>query len=63
MGDIIAVIPARSGSKSIPDKNIYMLNGYPLMAYSIRCALKSKRIDRVIVSTDSEKYASIAKHS
>ena len=58
---IIAVIPARSGSKGVPDKNIKMLVKKPLIAYSISAAIKSKLIDRVIVSTDSEKYASISK--
>jgi len=61
MDNIVAIIPARSGSKGVVDKNIHMVGGYPLMAYSIQCALKSTKIDRVIVSTDSEKYASIAK--
>jgi len=58
---IIAVIPARSGSKGVPDKNIRILVEKPLIAYSISAAIKSKLIDRVIVSTDSEKYASISK--
>ena len=59
--NLIAVIPARSGSKGVPDKNIEMLVGKHLIAYSISAAIKSKLIDRVIVSTDSEKYASISK--
>ena len=59
--NIIAVIPARGGSKGVPDKNIKLLAGKPLIAYSISAAIKSKLIDRVIVSTDSEKYASISK--
>ena len=58
---IIAVIPARSGSKGVPGKNIKELAGKPLIAYSISAGIKSKLIDRVIVSTDSEKYASISK--
>ncbi len=58
---IYALIPARSGSKSVKNKNIRLMNGKPLLAYSIEVALKSKLIDRVIVSTDSEEYASIAK--
>ena len=57
---IIAVIPARSGSKSIPDKNIQSINGKPLLAYTIEHALQSKYIQRTIVSTDSEYYAAIA---
>jgi len=59
--NILAVIPARSGSKGVPNKNIKELAGKPLIAYSISAAIKSKLIDRVIVSTDSEKYASISK--
>jgi len=59
--NIVTVIPARSGSKGVPDKNIRELSGKPLIAYSISAAIKSKLIDRVIVSTDSEKYASISK--
>ncbi len=58
--DIMAIIPARSGSKGVPDKNIHQLNGIPLMAYSIAAALKSTLIDRVVVSTDSEDYAKVA---
>ena len=61
MSDIIALIPARSGSKGLTDKNVKMLNGHPLLAYSVRAACLTKGIDRVIVSTDSEEYASIAK--
>lgn len=57
----IAVIPARSGSKGLKDKNIKELNGKPLMAYSIEAALESKMFDTVHVSTDSELYAEIAK--
>lgn len=58
---IMAIIPARSGSKSIPHKNIRPLLGKPLMAYSIIHGLESKHINRVIVSTDSEQYAEIAR--
>ncbi len=57
----LAIIPARSGSKGLPDKNIKIINGKPLIAWSIEAGLKSKYIDRLIVSTDSEKYAEIAK--
>ena len=57
---IIAVIPARSGSKGLPNKNIKELAGKPLIAYSIMAAQKTKLIDRIIVSTDSEEYASLA---
>lgn len=57
---IIAIIPARSGSKGLKDKNIIDLNGKPLMCYSIEAALQSEKFDKVIVSTDSEKYKGIA---
>lgn len=59
--EILAIIPARCGSKSIKDKNIRLLDGKPMIAYSIEHAQKSKFIGRVIVSTDSEKYAAIAR--
>lgn len=58
---ILALIPARSGSKSIPDKNIRDLHGHPLMAYSIGIALLSRYINRIIVTTDSEDYAVVAR--
>ena len=57
---VYAIIPARSGSKGLIDKNIKDLNGYPLIAYSVAEAILSRNIDRVIVSTDSERYAKIA---
>ena len=57
----IAIITARSGSKGLADKNIRNLNGKPLMAYTIETALESKCFDTVMVSTDSEKYAQIAR--
>jgi len=58
---VIAIIPARGGSKGIPKKNIIDLGGYPLIAYSIVAAKMSKTISRVIVSTDSKEIAEIAK--
>lgn len=57
----LAIIPARSGSKGLPDKNIRPLCGKPLLAWSIESALNSKYIDEVVVSTDSEVYAEIAR--
>ena len=57
----IAVIPARSGSKGLPDKNIRSVNGKPLLAYTIEAALESGCFDTVHVSTDSERYAEIAR--
>ena len=56
----IAVIPARGGSKGLPGKNIKLLNNKPLIAWSIESALQSKKIDRVIVSTDSDEIKNIA---
>lgn len=56
----IAIIPARSGSKGLKDKNIKPLNGKPLMVYTIEAALKSNVFDKVVVSTDSNIYAEIA---
>lgn len=61
VSNVVALIPARGGSKGIPNKNIKTINGKPLIAYSIEFALSSKKIDRVIVSTDNKKIADIAK--
>ena len=60
---ILCIIPARSGSKGIPDKNIKQLDGKPLLAHSIEQAKQSSYIDqmKVVVSTDSENYANIAR--
>jgi CMP-N,N'-diacetyllegionaminic acid synthase len=58
---VLALIPARSGSKSIKDKNVCSLAGKPLMAWSIGHALSAKTVTRTIVSTDSAKYAAIAR--
>ena len=57
----IAIIPARSKSKGLHNKNILDLNGKPLLVYSVEAALESKVFDTVMVSTDSEEYAEIAK--
>ena len=56
----IAIIPARSGSKGLHDKNIKDLCGKPLIAYSIEAAMQSKEFDEIMVSTDSPAYANIA---
>lgn len=56
----IAIIPARSGSKGLEDKNIKDLCGRPLLAYTIEAARKSNIFDEIIVSTDSSKYGKIA---
>jgi CMP-N,N'-diacetyllegionaminic acid synthase len=57
VNETIALIPARSGSKGVRDKNIKKLYGHSLLEWSINAALKSKLIDRVFLSTDSKKYA------
>ncbi len=57
---IIAIIPARGGSKGIPKKNIQKLRGKPLLAYSIEAALQAELVNRVIVSTDDQKIADVA---
>jgi CMP-N,N'-diacetyllegionaminic acid synthase len=59
--NVLAIIPARSGSKGIPDKNISTFNGKPMLAHSVECALQTPAITRVIVSTDSPIYAAIAR--
>jgi N-acylneuraminate cytidylyltransferase len=61
MPEILALIPARGGSKSIPRKNIRPFAGYPLIAYSIAAACKSKLVTRTIVSTDDAEIAAIAR--
>ena len=58
---ILALIPARGGSKGLPGKNIKVLLGRPLIAWAIESAKKNKYIDRIIVSTDSEDIAEISK--
>lgn len=58
----LAIIPARSGSKGLKDKNIKELNGKPLIAYTIEAAINSKIFDEIMVSTDSEEYSRIAQN-
>ena len=60
-GGVVAIVPARGGSKSIPRKNIRPLAGVPLLSYSIAAGLTAKLVDRVIVSTDDEEIAAIAR--
>ncbi len=62
MNTAIALIPARSGSKRLPNKNVRSLSGHPLFAYSIRAAIDSGVFDAVICATDDEVYADIARH-
>jgi CMP-N,N'-diacetyllegionaminic acid synthase len=59
--NVVAIIPARGGSKGIPRKNIVLIGRKPLIAYTIEEARKSKYIDRVIVSTDDKEIATIAR--
>jgi len=61
MAETIAIIPARAGSQRIPGKNIRVLGGHPLLAYSIAAARHSGVCDRVLVSTDSDEIADIAR--
>jgi len=58
---VVAVIPARSGSKRVPNKNVKLLGGHPLIYYTIREALKAKTLSRIIFSTDSPEYAELAR--
>jgi CMP-N-acetylneuraminic acid synthetase len=60
MGANLGLIPARGGSKTVPRKNIRLLQGKPLIAYTIEAALRSKLLDKVVVSTDDEEIREIA---
>lgn len=59
--EVLAVVPARGGSKSIPHKNIRPLAGHPLIAYSIAAGLQARSVSRLVVSTDDEEIAAIAR--
>ena len=59
--NVLAIIPARGGSKTVPKKNIKLLAGKPLIAYAIKAGLGSSVVDKVIVSTDDEEIAGISK--
>jgi N-acylneuraminate cytidylyltransferase/CMP-N,N'-diacetyllegionaminic acid synthase len=61
--NILGLIPARSGSKGIPGKNIRLLKGKPLICYTIEVALTSKYLNRTIISTDSDEIAAIAREA
>ena len=58
----IAFIPARSGSKRVPHKNVRLLDGHPVLAYSIQAALDSGVFESVMCATDSERYAEVARY-
>jgi len=62
MPNVVAFIPARSGSKRVIDKNVRRLGGHPMLAYTIAAAAESGVFDEIVVSTDSEEYARIARH-
>ena len=59
--EVLAIVPARSGSKGLKNKNIKKLNNHPLLAYSISAGIQTEKINRTICSTDSEEIAEIAK--
>ena len=59
---VVALIPARHGSKRVPGKNVRVLGGHPVLAYTIAPAIESGVFESVIVSTDSEEVAAIARH-
>ncbi len=61
MSKVVAIIPARGGSKGIPGKNILPIAGKPLIAWTIHAAQRAQSIDRIIVSTDDEEIANVAK--
>mgnify|MGYP002530527552 CR=1 FL=1 len=58
--EVLAIIPARGGSKGLPRKNILPMNGHPLIAYSIAAVIESPLINRVICSTDYKEIAAVA---
>jgi len=62
MAEVLALIPARGGSKSIPHKNIRLFAGYPLIAYSIAAGLAAETVTRVIVSSDDPEILEVARH-
>lgn len=61
MNSVVAIIPARSGSKGVPGKNIKKMNGKPLISYTIEASLKANLINRTIVSTDDNNIAHVSK--
>jgi CMP-N,N'-diacetyllegionaminic acid synthase len=60
--NVIALIPARAGSKRVPDKNVRRLGAHPALAYAIAAARESRIFSDIVVSTDSPEYANIARH-
>lgn len=62
-GDVVALIPARGGSKGVPRKNLCSLGGLPLVAWAVRVALRSESVERVIVSTEDKEIAQVAREA
>lgn len=60
---VLALVPARSGSKGVPHKNVRPLHGKPLLAWPIAAARASRHVDRVVISTDSAEYAELARQA
>ncbi len=60
MASVVALIPARAGSKGVPNKNVRILSGRPLLAWTIAASRRAARVSRVIVSTDSPEYAALS---
>lgn len=58
---VLAVIPARGGSKGVPEKNIKDLGGKPLVAHAIECAIQSTSVSKIVLSTDDEKIATVGR--
>ena len=58
---VLAIIPARAGSKGIPGKNIRLLAGRPLLAYTVEAARGARALERVLLSTDSEEIAALGR--
>ena len=61
MKKLVAIILARKGSKGVPNKNVKLLNGKPLISWTIESAIKSKSISKIVISTDDPKIAEICK--
>ena len=60
---VLAIVPARGGSKRLPRKNLLPLHGKPLIVWTIEAGLKSKYVDMLIVSSDDPEILAISKHS
>lgn len=63
LGGVLAVVPARGGSRGVPDKNLALVGGQPLVARAVRAALGARRVNRVVVSTDDARIAAVAQRA